>query len=120
MTSAPTPPANPKRFRLTTSALMIWVFAAAVGLGVLKGDLADWLSPAAVVLMFLVTLVALIVGIPWLAHLAERSRNPAVRRPWTERERRAEHVITLTLLGLITAALMIFGVLAYHAMIPGS
>jgi hypothetical protein len=114
--TAPTP--RPKRFRLTTGTLMIWVFAAAVAMGLLRGDLVHWLSPT-VVLVFPLTLLALVVGIPWLAHLAERSRNPAVRRPWTERERRFEQAITLALLGLLTASLLIFAMLAYSALVPG-
>ena len=46
---------------------MVWVLAAGVGLGFLKGDAADWLSPNGTVALFLVTLVALVLGIPWLA-----------------------------------------------------
>ena len=113
-------PPEPKRFRLTTGALMIWVFAAAVGLGVLKGDLADWLPGPTVLLLCPATLLLVVVGIPWLAHLAETSRNPAVRRPWTERERRVEHLITLALLGLLTASILIFGTLAYTAIVPSA
>jgi hypothetical protein len=116
----PTPtPRDPKRFRLTTGVLMLWVCAVAVGLGVFKGDVADWLSPVALFLLSVVTLPALVLGIPWLGHLAEQSRNPAVRKPLSDREHRAEHMITVSLLGLITAALLVFGVLAYTAIVPG-
>ena len=42
------PVAHPNRIRLTTGVLMVWIFALAVALGFLKGDVVDWIPQNAV------------------------------------------------------------------------
>lgn len=112
-------PRDSNRFRLTTGGLMVWVLAAGLALGFLKSDVADWLSPNGTFALLFVTLVALVLGIPCLAVAAERSTDPSVTRPPSTRERRAEHLMTVGCLGLITAALLSFGLLAYMAFTAG-
>lgn len=118
-TDAPANPPDPKRFRVTTGTLMLWVATVAVALGLLKGDVADWLSSESQVVLFVLTLVALVVGTPFLAIAAERSRNPEVTRPLSRRERQAEHFLAVGCLGLLGVAFLIFGVLAFMAATAG-
>lgn len=105
--AAPRPPT----LRMTTGALMIWVFAVAVGLALLKGDVADWLPRDAVGGLLVLALVSTVFGIPWLSY--RMSRSPEARRPPSEASRRFENMLVVGLLGWMTAALLVLGLLFF-------
>jgi hypothetical protein len=95
--------------RMTTGSLMVWVAAVAVALGVVKGDLVDWLPRDLVAALVAVTILATIFGIPFLSH--QMARDPDVHQRPSASARRAEHLFVVGLLGLITASVILLGVL---------
>ncbi len=97
--------------RMTTGALMIWVFAVAVGLAFVKGDIADWLPRDAVGGLLGLAVVSTVFGIPWLSYRMERS--PEARKPPTESSRRYENMLVVVLLGWMTAAVFLLGLLVF-------
>lgn len=102
--------------RMTTGALMIWVFAVAVGLAFVKGDIADWLPRDAVGGLLGVAVASTVFGIPWLSYRMERS--PEARKPPSDSSRRYENMLVVGLLGWMTAALLLLGLLVYMILRP--
>jgi hypothetical protein len=76
------PDSREQTSRLTIASLMRCVAAVAIGLGFLKGDIAEWLPRAISALMFL-AMVATVFGIPCISFRMEK--NPeAAGEPGTE------------------------------------
>ncbi|MFO0909583.1 MAG: hypothetical protein U0794_14710 [Isosphaeraceae bacterium] len=101
---------------MTTGALLVWTAAVGLVLGLLRGDLLSFIPEPVLRAGFWLGIavpLAVVVVIPWLAHRAEQSHDPAVRSPWTDREHRLANVLVLACLGLLTAALFALGLLGY-------
>ena len=114
--SSPTPPREVGvPFRMTTGAWMVWIATVAIGLSMSRGDLA-LVMPLLLLPLFPLAVLGIVAVIPWLAHLAERSRNPEVRRPWSRRERSAERLVAVVCLGLMTAGALTLGLLFYQVL----
>ena len=104
--------AIPKRYvgmRMTTSALMVWVGAVGVALGLVMGDASTWLPRDLVMALGGMAVLATVVGLPWLSHRFERSAE--VYRPASAGSIRAENLMVVGLVGLMTAALVLLGAL---------
>ena len=104
-----TPPQE--RLRLTTGMLMAWVAVVAVGLALVKGDVADWLPSEAIGWLSGVACVGTVVVIPWLDYRLNRS--PESLRPPSPAGRRPVNLLVVGLLFCMASAIVLLGVLVY-------
>lgn len=104
-----TPPPRPKKLRLTTGTLMIWVAVVAVLLSLVQGDTVDWLPKGAIGWLSGVVCVAIVVVIPWLEY--HWSRSPDSLQPTSERGKHVVNLLAIGLLFCMASAVLLLGML---------